>query len=501
EGIRGKVVRWPRRGRKHVPELQGRAGRVRITGSHVPGVWPGLSSLSRVCGRSGARRAASLCGPPPFPRRRDQGKRHRPLRPLLPPHSRPPSGFASLRSASPLRLPGPGLHRVPSATPGAGTRGDPSSQARGGERGRPERDPAPPSAPLAAGGVCHASSALKARPPSPEVGGQSGSGGVPVLPGCATSAEAVAGPLAGRGRGRAPWRTGRGVSGGLGSRGRGCSARGLRRAGPSRAPEPLVSPGGAAGAEGGRRDADSPPRPSCAPGPAIGASGPPHVRAPSPGGGRRSGSPRGRAGCGGLGPALLSLGCRPTCGAAAPRQCCSERPRRVTASQRGPTPGRRPPRAVRARAPAPAAAPGLSAGRREPRGSAGAEQGPRPPSRGLRACGPRLRLSLLAAQSPAAVEEILDRENKRMADSLASKVTRLKSLALDIDRDAEDQNRYLDSMDSDFTSMTGLLTGSVKRFSTMARSGRDNRKLLCGMALGLIVVFFILSYLLSRART
>ncbi|PNI27012.1 BET1L isoform 3 [Pan troglodytes] len=50
------------------------------------------------------------------------------------------------------------------------------------------------------------------------------------------------------------------------------------------------------------------------------------------------------------------------------------------------------------------------------------------------------------AQSPGAVEEILDRENKRMADSLASKVTRLKSLALDIDRDAEDQNRYLDGM-------------------------------------------------------
>lgn len=55
--------------------------------------------------------------------------------------------------------------------------------------------------------------------------------------------------------------------------------------------------------------------------------------------------------------------------------------------------------------------------------------------------------------------------------------------------------------ESDFTSVTGLLTGSVKRFSTMARSGRDNRKLLCGMAVGLIVVFFILSYLLSKART
>ncbi|XP_069328014.1 BET1-like protein [Eulemur rufifrons] len=104
-------------------------------------------------------------------------------------------------------------------------------------------------------------------------------------------------------------------------------------------------------------------------------------------------------------------------------------------------------------------------------------------------------------QSPGAVEDLLDRENKRMTDSLASKVTRLKSLALDIDRDAEDQNRYLDGMDSDFSSMTSLLTGSVKRFSTMARSGRDNRKLLCGVAVGLIVVFFILSYFLSRTRT
>ncbi|XP_037017231.2 BET1-like protein [Artibeus jamaicensis] len=119
--------------------------------------------------------------------------------------------------------------------------------------------------------------------------------------------------------------------------------------------------------------------------------------------------------------------------------------------------------------------------------------------------GPGDRASTMAdwarAQSSGAVEEILDRENLRMADSLSSKVTRLKALALDIDRDAEDQNRYLDGMDSDFSSVTGLLTGSVKRFSTMARSGRDNRKLLCAVAMGLIVAFFILSYLLSRART
>ncbi|XP_028917501.1 BET1-like protein isoform X2 [Ornithorhynchus anatinus] len=48
--------------------------------------------------------------------------------------------------------------------------------------------------------------------------------------------------------------------------------------------------------------------------------------------------------------------------------------------------------------------------------------------------------------SSSAVDDLLDVENKRIADGLATKVTRLKSLALDIDKDAEDQNRYLDGM-------------------------------------------------------
>ncbi|XP_050193221.1 BET1-like protein isoform X4 [Myiozetetes cayanensis] len=104
-------------------------------------------------------------------------------------------------------------------------------------------------------------------------------------------------------------------------------------------------------------------------------------------------------------------------------------------------------------------------------------------------------------QSPSAMDDLLDVENKRMTDSLASKVTRLKSLALDIDKDTEEQNRYLDGMDSDFLSVTGLLTGSVKRFSTMARSGRDNRRLLCAVSVALVLIFFILYYLVSRAGT
>ncbi|KAG7473771.1 hypothetical protein MATL_G00099420 [Megalops atlanticus] len=100
-----------------------------------------------------------------------------------------------------------------------------------------------------------------------------------------------------------------------------------------------------------------------------------------------------------------------------------------------------------------------------------------------------------------AVDDMLDAENKLLAENLASKVSRLKSLAYDIDKEAEEQNAYLDGMDSNFMSATGLLTGSVKRFSSMVRSGRDNRKILCYVSVGLVLVFFLLYYLVSRAQT
>ncbi|XP_033971600.1 BET1-like protein [Trematomus bernacchii] len=98
------------------------------------------------------------------------------------------------------------------------------------------------------------------------------------------------------------------------------------------------------------------------------------------------------------------------------------------------------------------------------------------------------------------VDDMLDTENKRLTDNLASKVSRLKSLAYDIDREAEDQNEYLDGMDSNFLSATGLLSGSVKRFSTMVRSGRDNRRILCYVSGGLVLAFFIVYYMISRIQ-
>ncbi|XP_063294742.1 BET1-like protein [Pelobates fuscus] len=103
--------------------------------------------------------------------------------------------------------------------------------------------------------------------------------------------------------------------------------------------------------------------------------------------------------------------------------------------------------------------------------------------------------------SSGAVDDMLDEENKRLTENLSTKVTRLKSLALDIDREADDHNKYLDGMDSDFMSVTGLLSGTVKRFTGMTRSGRDNRKILCYISVGLVGLFFLLYYLVSRAST
>lgn len=61
------------------------------------------------------------------------------------------------------------------------------------------------------------------------------------------------------------------------------------------------------------------------------------------------------------------------------------------------------------------------------------------------------------------------------------------------------QRVFVSRQDSDFLSVTGLLTGSAKRFSGMARSGRDNRRLLLAVSAALVLVFFILYYLVSRA--
>jgi len=55
--------------------------------------------------------------------------------------------------------------------------------------------------------------------------------------------------------------------------------------------------------------------------------------------------------------------------------------------------------------------------------------------------------------------------------------------------------------DGDFDSTSGLLSGSLKRINYMVNSGKGNRKLMCYLIAGLIVLFFVLFYVISWLRT
>jgi blocked-early-in-transport protein 1 len=97
--------------------------------------------------------------------------------------------------------------------------------------------------------------------------------------------------------------------------------------------------------------------------------------------------------------------------------------------------------------------------------------------------------------------EMLDRQNQMMTENLAMKVSRLRDLAVDIETETKDSNRYLSSMDGDFEGTTSLLSGSLKRINFMVNSGKNNRRLMCYLILGLVLVFFALFYLISWLRT
>jgi len=50
----------------------------------------------------------------------------------------------------------------------------------------------------------------------------------------------------------------------------------------------------------------------------------------------------------------------------------------------------------------------------------------------------------------------------------------------------------------EFESSEGLLTGSMKRINHMVSSGKGNRKIMCYIIIGLILLFFLAYYLITK---
>lgn len=95
-------------------------------------------------------------------------------------------------------------------------------------------------------------------------------------------------------------------------------------------------------------------------------------------------------------------------------------------------------------------------------------------------------------------DEMLETENNRMVEDLAAKVSRLKGIAIDIENESKQQNKYLDGMGDDFGSSSSLLSGSAARLSQMISAGQSNRKIMCYLIAGLVGIFFIGYYALSK---
>ncbi|XP_076451027.1 BET1-like protein [Babylonia areolata] len=98
----------------------------------------------------------------------------------------------------------------------------------------------------------------------------------------------------------------------------------------------------------------------------------------------------------------------------------------------------------------------------------------------------------------ASTEEMLDGENQQRVDGLASKVSRLRGIALELETDSKDSTRFADGMVSDFGSAEGLLTGTMNRLSNMVNSGRSNRRIMCYIIVAIVSLFFIVYYLITH---
>ncbi|CAL4112942.1 unnamed protein product [Meganyctiphanes norvegica] len=95
-------------------------------------------------------------------------------------------------------------------------------------------------------------------------------------------------------------------------------------------------------------------------------------------------------------------------------------------------------------------------------------------------------------------ESELDTRNQQRSVQLASKMSLLRSVALDLETEAHHHNRLLDGLSHDFVSGEGLLLGSLNRVRALIPAGRQNRKIMCYMA-GFVVFFiWFLSYFYSK---
>ena len=104
----------------------------------------------------------------------------------------------------------------------------------------------------------------------------------------------------------------------------------------------------------------------------------------------------------------------------------------------------------------------------------------------------------MASRNNRATEDILDAQNREYHDRLANKTSYLKSLAFDMETEAKDHHKLLDSLDGEFDSTSGFLGGTLNRVKLMMGTGKSNRSVMCYVAAGVVVVIFFLYWTMGK---
>ncbi|RWS03146.1 BET1-like protein, partial [Dinothrombium tinctorium] len=71
--------------------------------------------------------------------------------------------------------------------------------------------------------------------------------------------------------------------------------------------------------------------------------------------------------------------------------------------------------------------------------------------------------------------------------------------AVDIDTEVNDHNRLLNGVDNEFDSVLGFIHSGRNRVNRLLDSGRNNRRLMCYVAVGFTALLIFTYYLISKS--
>ncbi|KAL1923224.1 uncharacterized protein VTP21DRAFT_9600 [Calcarisporiella thermophila] len=95
-------------------------------------------------------------------------------------------------------------------------------------------------------------------------------------------------------------------------------------------------------------------------------------------------------------------------------------------------------------------------------------------------------------------EYLFEQQNDLRMQELDAKVRALKHVTIDIHRDVEEQNRYLDGMQNNMGGFGSLFSGTVRRLSAMTSA--RHKKMMCYYVACAVGAFIVIYWLILWSR-